>query len=243
MKLFYIALGIDDMSLGIAGKRPRIAYASEFGYRTNFISNFLSRQIRKAHFETDGTFRMLCVKVTQDEPRRCAIVPDRVLEAQVSFDRERYDRIKGTSDFEYYLEILGQGFRKAADFKEIPLDTLIGIIDEFRKDGYVNEWLHKKKRFKDHDVEVSLNCFFTTLDFRLVATVRRLSTKEELCSGVVLRTEPDELHFDKEFKDVLIDRKNIVITDFLDRPNILIDLDNAREGSFIFAKLPDRTWT
>lgn len=219
MNLWYIAIGLDDKYFGRED-------SSEFGYRTAFISNYFSKQIRKARFKTDGTFQMLYVEAT-GKPGECAIVPDRALTAQVFLDRDRYERIKGTADCSYYLEMLEEGFRKAAEFKKIPLETLLNLIDEFRRNGCRNEWLQKKKRFREADLEVALNCYFTTLDFKLVVTIRKISTREELCSGTILRTLPDEIFFKGRFKDILIENGKIVITDFLDGPHILIDLEKA----------------
>ncbi len=226
MNLWYIAIGLDGDSLGLESKRPRVMYCSEFVYRTRFISNYLSRQIRKARFKTDGTFRMISVQLGTmlKEPE---IILGDVLEIGLLFDQKRYEQIKGTEDCEYYLEMFEEGFHKAVEFKKIPLETLLNLIDEFRNDGCKNEWLHKKKRFKEFDIGVELKCYFTTLDFNLIATVKRISTKEELCSGVVLKTDPDEIHFDHMFNDILVDEKNITITDFLDKPRILIDMTKA----------------
>jgi hypothetical protein len=182
---------------------------------------------------------MISVRLRPQQFGECEIVPIDVLRANLPFDDKKYEQIKGTSDCEYYLEMFGEGFQKASKFKEIPLQTLLDLIEEFRKNGCKNEWLHKKKRFKEADIEVALNCYFTTLDFKLVATVNRISTKEELCSGVVLRTDPDEICFDKEFKDILIDKENIVITDFIDKPRILIDLKKAMNRELDSEILPD----
>ncbi len=231
MKLRYIALYLDDKPFGID-------FSSEFGYRTGFISNYFSKQIRKINFETDGSFNMICAELTPNVPKGCAIVPDRALNAEVPFDKERYERIRSSGDCEYYLEMLEEGFRKAAKFKKIPLEALLSLVNEFRQNGCKNEWLHKKKRFKEFDIEVALNCYFTTLDFKLIATIKRISTKEELCSGVVLRTKPDEIFFDKEFKDILMDEKRIIITDFIDHPRILIDLKEAMNKELVAELLP-----
>ena len=173
--------------------------------------------------------------------REAQIVFGDVLQVSLPFDKQRYEQIKGTADCEYYLEMFDEGFRKAAAFKEIPLETLLNLIEQFRKNGCKNEWLHKKKRFKELDIEVALNCYFTTLDFKLVATINRISTKEKLCSGVVLETDPDEVCFDHMFKDVLVDKENIVITDFLDNPRILIDLNRAFNKELVSQILPRDT--
>lgn len=230
MNLWYIAIDIDHWLFDRD-------YDSEFGYRTRFVSNYLSKQIRKAKFKTDGTFRMICVRLWPKTEEKIFLDTD-CLMVLLPFDKERYEQIKGTQNCEYYLEVLEEGFRKAATLKKIPLETLLGLIDEFRKDGCKNEWLHRRKRFKEYDIEVALNCYFTTLDFKLVATIKRISTKEELCSDIVLQTEPDEIHFDHLFKDLLIDGNNIIITDYLDRPRYLIDLEKAVNKEFVLSLIP-----
>lgn len=232
MKIWYIAIGLDRSSF-------ETEYCYEFDLHTKFISNYLSKRIRKYRFETDGTFNMIFVNVTPEKRKECEIVPIDVLEAEVAFDQERYERIKKTTDSEFYLEMLEEGFRLATKCKEIPLQTLLNLLDEFRQNGSKNEWLHKKKRFKEADIEVALNCYFTTWDFRLIVTINRISTKEKLCSGLILKTDPDEICFDKEFKNILIDRESIIITDFLDYPRFSVDLEKARSREFVFERLPD----
>jgi hypothetical protein len=181
---------------------------------------------------------MVYVRVTPQKPKDCSIVPIDVLETEVAFDQNKYEQIKKTKDCEFYLEMFEQGFKQASKCKEIPLQTLRDLIDEFRNNGCKNEWLHQKKRSKEKDIEVVLSCSFTTWDFKLIATIYRISTREELCSGLLLRTDPDEICFDKEFKDILIDRDKIFITDFLDQPRFAVDLDKALAYEFDFERLP-----
>jgi len=234
MKLWYINIWLN----------PATGYDQDYRYKfllhTRFISNYLSRMIRKYKIETDGTFDMISVHPTPGTLDECTIIPDKAVAVSISFDKERYEKIKGTADYEYYLELFETGFKKASEFKTIPLDTLLDLMDDFRKNGYKNEWLHKKKRFKERDIEVVLDCRFTTFDFRLIATINRLSTGEKLCSGVVIHTEPDEINFNKMFKDILIDGRNIVITDASDGPRILINLNDALHRRFNFLLIGDR---
>jgi hypothetical protein len=233
MKLWYINIGLD------MGWDPN-DYRYEFKLRTRFISNYFSKQMRKKinWFETDGTFNMISVRPTPNTLEDSRLIAIDVLQADVHFDPERYEKIKGSPDCEYYLELLENGFRRASKFKEVPLDNLLELIENFRKNGCKNEWLHKKRRFKVYDIEVCLNCYFTTLDFKLVATIRRISTKEELCSGVVLRTDPDEVCFDRRFDDILIDGKYIIVTEpIFENPRIMISLERALSGSLEFQLL------
>lgn len=162
----------------------------------------------------------------------CKIVPIDALTVPIPFDKERYENIKDSTNYDYYLELLEEGFKKAAKYKEIPLANLLTLIDDFKKNGCKNEWLHKRKRFKEQDIEVILTCHFTTFDFRLVATINKISTKEELCSGTVLKTDSDEICYDKEFKDVFVIEKEIIITDWFDLPRFLINLMDVLDKKF-----------
>lgn len=87
-----------------------------------------------------------------------------------------------------------------------------------KRGGDKNEWIHKKKRFKDTDLEVVLHCEFTSNYFQLITIVSQISIKEKLAEGITLRTEPDEVLFDKMLKDILVDDKSIIITDASDSP-------------------------
>lgn len=230
MNLRYITLGLDyDTYIKIDNK---LRY--DFQYHTRFISYYFSKAIKKYKFNTKGTFNMVSIALLPKnklEPTK--ITGLNVLKTYLPFDEKRYDEIKGTEDCSYYLELLKLGFKKAYEFKPIPLDTLLILIDEFKKGGCKNEWLHKKKRFKDDDLEVILTCEFTTNYFQLIATINQISTKKLLVKGIVIKIEPDEVLFDKMFKDIYID-DNIIITDSSDSPKIIIDKNKIFTGKLNF---------
>jgi len=225
MTLRYIALQIESE---IAGRM----YSSDFAYHTRFISNYFSKAIRKYKYTTDGTFNMISVEGAVNYKEIPKIKGFDALSVPISFDQNRYEQIKGTEDCSYYLELLEQGFKKASEFKPIPLDTLLSLIDEFKNGGCKNEWLHKKKRFKEEDLEVVLTCEFTTNYFQLIATINQISTKKELVKGIAIKTKPDEIHFDKMFKDILIHENFFVITDASDSARVLINVEDAKKGFF-----------
>ncbi|WP_343321135.1 hypothetical protein [Sphingobacterium multivorum] len=106
------------------------------------------------------------------------------------------------------------------------------LLYDFKEGEYKNEWIHKKKRFKDIDLEIVLRCEFTSSYFQLITMVSQISTKEKLVEGIAMRTEPDEVLFDKMFKDILVDDKSIIITDSSDSPRVLIDLKDVKRGVF-----------
>ncbi|UKB82728.1 hypothetical protein LF887_17135 [Chryseobacterium sp. MEBOG06] len=229
MTLRYIAIGLDYDYYKQENNKLRY----EFQTHTRFISNYFSRAIRKVKFDTGNEFNMISISLLPETIlKQTDIKSNDVLKAYLPFDQKRYEKIKGTEDCGYYLEILEKGVKKASEFKPIPLDELLNLIDEFKKGGCKNEWIHKKKRFKEIDIEVILTCEFTTNYFQLIATINQISTKKELTRGIVIKTIPDEIHFDKMFNDILIYKNFIVITDNADGAMALINIKDAKKGKF-----------
>ena len=234
MNLRYILLGLEYHVYFTENNELRY----EFQQRTDFINNYFSKAIRRYKFETDGTFNMISIAPNENEIKPCSIVPLDVLEVGLPFDKKRYERIKGTDDYSYYLELLEQGFITASNFKSIPLETLLNLIEKFKQGGCKNEWLHKKKRFKAQDLEVILTCEFTTNYFQVVAAINQISSKRELAKGVVIKTVPDEVIFEGMYKDIIID-EDILITDRSDSPRVIINKECLFKGDLRFEIIGD----
>lgn len=229
MKLRYIALFIDTDS---GYKDP---FRDNFNLNSRFVSNYLSIQVRKLKFETDGTFHMLGVSPSLEIKHICRIVGEKALQTRIFFDRSAYDQMNEFEKYEYYLQLLEDGYRICAQHKNIPFEQLLKLHQDFKANGYKNEWQHKKKRFKEHGIEVALNCFFTSFDFRLAITVTDIKSKTELVSGIVIRTLPDEVCFDSLFKDlIIVDNEELIITEFQNRPKFKFLLSDILNGKFSF---------
>lgn len=236
MNLRYIAIGLDyDYFIE---NNNKLRY--QFQLHTRFISNYFSRLIRKYKFKTDGTFNMISVTLLPQEKMEITkIEAIDVLKTYLPFNQKCYEQEKGTEDCTYYLEVLEQGLRKAAEFKEVPLDIFLGLITNFKQGGCKNEWVHKKKRFKEEDIEVILFCEFTTTYFQLRVKINQISTQKELVNGIVIKTEPDEVLFEKMYKDVILD-KNIIITDNSDSPRVIINKLKIFDGKLVFEIMGDK---
>ncbi len=237
MNLYYIYLGLDYNDYIM--KNNELRY--EFQKKTSFINDYFSKKARKLSFKTDGTFNMISISPSEFVFNSKKYVPSDVLDVHLPFDRNRYDKIKNAYDCSYYLELLEQGFKKAAEFKEIPLKSLLNIIEEFKQDGCINKWLHKKKRFKDDDLEIVLDCEFTAICFQLVLSINQISTKKNLVKGVIMRTEVGVSIHQGMYKDILIDNDdNIIITDRSDSPRIEINKNKVLKGILDFKILGDK---
>lgn len=228
MDLRYIALHINYDS-GFVDP-----FRDNFNLHSRFISNYLSVQVRKLKFKTDNTFRMICVTPSIKSLYQYQKIVNNVLDVHIPFDKEKYDQLKEIEKYEYYLHLLEEGYNICSKHKNIPLSGLLSLHKQFRDGGYKNEWLHKKKRFKELNLEVILYCYFTSKDFRLKITINNLKTKEELISGFVIRTLPDEVCFQPLFKDVVIIDNILGITDSHDYPRFTFKLEDIYSNKFRF---------
>jgi hypothetical protein len=229
MNLRYILLHIDFQS-GYTDQ-----FRDKFNLYSKFIGYYLSTHVRKLKLETDGTFNMIAVKPSVSANFVCRLMSEKALVINVLFNNiAAYNLMNEIERYEYCLELLEDGYKIAAQYKPIPLEPLLNLHQQFRIGGYKNEWLHKKKKFKEHGIEVSLNCFFTTYDFQLKITVSDIKTKVELISGMVIRTLPDPVCFHHLFRDVIIENEELIITDFLNRPKFKFLLSDILRKKLAF---------
>jgi hypothetical protein len=206
----------------------------DFNLRTRFINHFISSRIRKRRISTDGSFNMISVVPTIDIKHKCRIVGDKALQVRIDFDKEEYERLDEFGKNGYCLALLDKGYRIADNYKKIPLPDLLQISEELKECEYKNEWLHKKKTFKQPLIQVLLTCCFTPRYFQLIIRVIDISSKADLISGVVIRTLPDEVHFAPLFKDIIVDGQYLIITEFQGRPKFKFLLSDIYDHNFHF---------
>ncbi|WP_026711854.1 hypothetical protein [Flavobacterium filum] len=235
MILYYISLGLNYRDYITKDNELRF----EFQKKTSFINDYFSKKVRKLKFQTDGTFNMISISVSEFEFNSVNYVPLNVLEVNIEFDRSKYESIKNSLDCSYYLEILEQGFKKASEIKSIPLNELLELIEEFKNDGYKNKWTHKKKHFKNEDLEIILNCEYTSLYFELTISINQISKKKKLLSGVIIRTEVGVSIHEGMYKDIIIQDNHIIITDKTDKSRVLINKLKVYNGVLDFKIMGD----
>lgn len=238
MTIRYIALGLE--------KTLQENGVCQDGYESNkpiciiernarFISNYTSKAVRKLKLETDGTFKMISVALNLHE-ETSKIVSIDCLKQKVIVSMDELKAYKQTTDlverYEYYLSWLEKGYRLAANFKNIQVNALLSMHQQFRMGGYKNEWLFKKKPIHEYGIYIYLKCYFTTFDFRLELEVYDLKSKEFLTQGVVLQTSPYEVCYERDFKQISIADGKLLILDFLEHPCYSFDLKMLSKGMF-----------
>lgn len=232
MYLYYIAFRIEP---GYFSHDDPLDYS--FLFNTRFICNYLSKKVRKHKIQLQNPFSMLCVSLDNREYLKESQT-FHVIDSHLEVQCEEITKYRGMTSlidrYEWYLSLLERGYRLAADTADtgIPFDTLKGIHDSFRNEGYKNEWLFKKIIVKEYGLTIYLKCYFTTFDFRLTLEAYNINQTILITTGVILRTLPDEVCFDKDFRKVEVRNNLLIIKDFLDLDTFVIRLDLLADGIF-----------
>lgn len=222
MKLHYITIEVSN-DFCIDKK-----YRMDFEYHTRFISNYLSRKIRKHKFETDGCFNGICISLGGNNPMVTITNKWLVIDLPCNDITRKFNN--ETERTEFFLGLFTEGFKKASEYRNIPLAKLNQLVDEFRVGGMKNEWIYKRKLFRDIDLKVTLKCFFTTNDFKLIAEFESITSKKLYCSSIAMRTMPDELCFNYLFR-YIVNKKNILyITDFVGEYYVYYKIEDIIKG-------------
>lgn len=205
-----------------------------FNLRTRFVNNYITKKIRSLKFLTDGTFNMINVEPSIDGIGNCKIKGDKVLNVNVSFNDELYLNMSEIEKNNYYLILLNEGYNIISLQKKIDVNPLININNELKSKNFINEWTHKKKKFKEQNLEVELICKFSTVDFQLFIIIKNINTNEILLDDLLIRTLPDEVCFTNLFKDIQIINNQLIITEFQNRPKFIFNLGDIYKKNFVF---------
>ncbi len=199
---------LNDVSLYLDYEYPR-SLVNLLSLQARCVGHFLRRRLKEAKFCSNG-FRMIAVIGIEEPAPEAAIVPDRALGVEVYFDQQRFERLKGDELQEYFIELLEEGFRKAARSHDIPLDLLLEGLKDFRAGGYKDEWLHQEKLLRPHRLKAALSCQVTMWEFILTLTVRE--GDKVIFSKPIHRDLPDETCYHHKFKDLKHTPRRLQVT-------------------------------
>lgn len=212
-----------------------------FQYNCYFVDHYLSIAVRKKRFLTDGTYNSIGVYFSFSEqlmnydPVAWKCLYDLHCCLFVSpQDFEQYlSEKKLEKRYEFYLSCLERGYAYINQHKEIPVEMLLSLHDEFRQNGYKNEILFKSLCIRPLGLKITLTKVLTTIDFQLVLCAYDIKTGLLLANGPVFRTAPDDIFYAHHFKQVKVTDDKLVILDFLARPSFSIDIQTLTKGSVI----------
>jgi len=111
-----------------------------------------------------------------------------------------------------------EGIENVAAATLIPKEEIYRGLDAFVINEYVNEWLYKKRSFKQHSLVVYLYCKLTQSGFTLVLKI--IKNDVVVFEEIILETDPDEVAFHYRFKDIIIEDGQLVITSKISSQNL-----------------------
>lgn len=191
-----------------------------FGFKTRYLCSYVERALQRIRYQAEG-FSKICVRGSAHDIGACPIVPENAAVPSVGFDREEYETLAPEEHHEFFIRMLLEGLETCARFHRIPLTEMHACVDEFRRGGYRNEWIHCSKTLRQVGLRASLLCRLDVAAFAL--TLRLDRSGKTVLEDVILRTEPDELIFSHRFKDVVLEGSTVVVRDKFDRPAFAVD--------------------
>ena len=84
-------------------------------------------------------------------------------------------------------------------------------MKEFQDLNYVYTWSYKKKKDKNRKLFVELSCRLELDKFSLKLVAVR-NGDEEICNRIILETDSDPFAYKYEFKDIIVEEKQIRVT-------------------------------
>lgn len=180
-----------------------------FEFRGRYLCNYVRRRVKPLKFQTQG-FRAILVQGRRDGSEPAGISINENLISPVHFDRPRYLNLKPGEHHEFFISMLIEGLEKAAKSFNIPLNDILGIIEDFRRGGFKNEWVHKAKLLRGTGLRASLLCAMDTERFTLRLKLERKG--KTVFDQQILDELPDEICYVHKFKDILLKGNRVIVT-------------------------------
>lgn len=196
---------------------------SDFSFKTRFICNYIERELKKIKFKSKE-FNKICISLSKEPTELARIVSDKALYVELFFDEEEYVRSKQENRLcEYFSKKIIDGASKCLTNFEIPIDVIIKSIEEFRSIGCINEWSFKKRKFKEIEINAELVCKLDSNKFYL--RLKLYKKGECILNKTVIETEPDEIIFKNELKDVALIGNELTVINYFDEPIYKVRID------------------
>lgn len=203
-------------------------YRSHFDFHVFFIGYYLSHQLKKLKFVTDGTFE--AINIVVGEASKPMVLIDSALTCFAVFDTDVYDSLADDDRCVYVIGILRETLLEISQKKSIPLYQLLNDCEELIKSGFVYRWNFCQIKVADLGLKIKFNCELSTNDFRLNAVVYESGEMEPFCDGCVIRTKPDDVFFSFISKKIQSENGQLVFTTKWDVPLFYLNISDLNRG-------------
>lgn len=207
-------------------------FDNKFNYNTWFISNYLSLRIRKMHIPADEKFNMFYCNITNGD-ESVKLESNSVLNVKIHVGNDEIEKYLTLSSekerYEFYLSLLEKGYNLASKSHKIPNNVFLALHQEFRENGYKNERLFKKKQFKEQGIKIELTHSLTSYSYNLILSVYNMHGIL-IGRNSIYETYPDDIFFNKNVRNVVVEDGKLIVTDFLDQPQFVCQLEDLSKG-------------
>lgn len=215
------------MNQGVSDK----IYRSHFDFHVFYIGYYLSQQLRKNRFMTDGTFDTINIEVGLLSPSIELV--NRSLTITLPFDFKLYDNSDETARCRYYFDLLKTALQIASDKKNISFEKLMEYLTSLADNNFIYSWNFKDVIVPEYNLKIRFICQLSTNDFIMRIVVLDKKNMIPICEGNVLRTKPDEVFFSYISKKIKIKDGKIIISSKWDTELLSIKLKSLVNGHLV----------
>lgn len=203
-------------------------YCSHFDFHVFFIGFYLSQQLKKIKFVTDGTFDTINIRI--GTLSTYVELGNKTLTVNLPFDYEFYNNADESLRCEYYFKLLKKAFEKASDNKNIPFVELMDSLTSLAKKDFIYSWTFKNVIVPEYNLKIKLISQLSTNDYILKIFAYDENRSSAICEGQVLRTKPDDIFFSYLSNKIQVENGRIVILSKWDTKILSIELKDLLKG-------------
>lgn len=208
-------------------------YHSHFAFHTFVIRYYLSTQLRKLKFETDGTFDAINIVVGTVKPPYVEIPWYKALNIYIPFNFDLYDNADEAERYRYYVEWIKKGLEIAYEYKNIPYEELMDWIRSLAENKFIYSWDFKSITVREYNLKIRFVCYLSKNDFTIRMSAFDKKRSVCICEGQIIRTMPDSIFFGFISKKIKIEDGKIIFTSKWDTELIYLELKDLLDGKLV----------
>lgn len=210
----------------IALNLDRSNWPNEYGYafymRSRCLCNYIERSLSRLDVRAVNASK-LCITGRPRENVSYVVNSSNIACLDVPFSLHEYDSLRTDGDVNAFMvHFMQSGLALLPLGVAGDVDPILSLIKQFAEGGYLNEWQHKSRAFRDKGIRVALQCSLTPTKFELHMEVTNRAGN--VSRQRLLKTDPEEIAFHHRFADILLEDDHLVVTSKMDKPLCRIPL-------------------
>lgn len=206
-------------------------HADRFLYETRCLCNFIERHLKSNKVESDGFSHLALKGFTSGLPDPA--LTDKTVVIPFEFDLDAYYSKADNDRLAELVELVEEEAGKASVWSSPATLAVLEAASLFKRNGYKNSWVFKKKKNRKNGSEAILECDLDLKRFQLQLTVLRDGA--EVFNETILTTKPDETFFAPQLKDVKLEEETLIIFGQHSIETYRLNLDTLQSQTSWFA--------